>query len=244
MQLSRPIAVSIAGFDPSAGAGILADIKTFEQHEVYGMGICSALTRQNDSQFMGLDWVEDDALLAQLESINKFTISAFKIGIIKSLSSLRKVIVYIKIHHSEANIVLDPVLKASAGFSFHDNLEPETLMFILQNISLITPNYNEMQFLEEILGDKVVKYCNVLLKGGHNPEKEGTDILYQHSSPIEISPILNKVYPKHGSGCVLASAITANLVKGHSLEQSCRDAKAYTEAFLSSNSTLLGYHKS
>ena len=243
MSMNRPIAVSIAGFDPSAGAGVLADIKTFEQNEVYGFGICSALTRQNDREFMGVDWIEYEQILEQLlPLINKFEISAFKIGIVKSLYLLNKLILYIKNHCKEAKIVIDPVLKASAGFAFHEKLDTEQLKFILKEATLITPNFDEMQILRDTLGDEPFHYGNVLLKGGHNPNKKGVDILYNSHSPIEIEATNTKVSSKHGSGCVLSSAITSNLAKGKDLYTSCRDAKAYTEAFLNSNSSLLGYH--
>ncbi len=88
------------------------------------------------------------------------------------------------------------------------------------------------------------KYCNVFLKGGHSKEKQGRDYLYTTNG---------KVYPyrakkisetgKHGSGCVLSSAITANLANGLSLQRSCLKGNDYVTKFLMSNKTVLGYHK-
>lgn len=243
MSVSRPIAVSIAGFDPSAGAGILADIKTFEQNGVYGFGVCSALTRQNDREFFGVDWMEYEEIVEQLlPLITKFEIYSVKVGIIKSLDILNKLILYIKSLCKQAKIVVDPVMKASAGFSFHEQFDPEQLKLVLRECEVITPNYDEMQFLRQILEDEPFRYGNVLLKGGHHPDKKGIDTLYLDTSPIDIPAINQAVFAKHGSGCVLSSAIASNLAKGNNLYNSCKEAKAYTEAFLSSNSSLLGYH--
>jgi hydroxymethylpyrimidine/phosphomethylpyrimidine kinase len=243
MSMSRPIAISIAGFDPSAGAGILADIKTFEQNGVYGFGVCSALTRQNDREFIGVDWLAYEQIVEQLlPLVNKFEISAVKVGIVKSLYVLNKLILYIKSHCKLAKIVIDPVLKASAGFSFHEQFDPEQLKSVLRECDVITPNYEEIQFLRQVLGDEPFHYGNVLLKGGHHPDKKGIDTLYLDTSPTDIPAINQAIFAKHGSGCVLSSAIASNLAKGKNLVDSCKEAKAYTETFLSSNSSLLGYH--
>ncbi|WP_207533291.1 hydroxymethylpyrimidine/phosphomethylpyrimidine kinase [Desertivirga arenae] len=243
MQNERPIALSIAGLDPSAGAGLLADIKTFEQHKVVGFGACSALTCQNDSEFLSIDWLDAEGVIRQLEPLfNKFAISTVKVGLVKDLENLNEVIVYIKKASLKVKIVWDPVLKASAGFSFHEHWDRNLFKDILHKIFLITPNYNELQNLNKVLGDDLVKFASVLLKGGHNPELLGIDVLYEDHLPQEIPSGVKGIHQKHGSGCVLSSAITARLAKGFSLLESCRLAKTYTETFLNSNPTLLGYH--
>jgi len=242
--MSRPYVVSIAGFDPSGGAGVLADIKTFEAHKVYGMGVCSAITFQNDASFLGIEWLDVKEIIRQLEPIiTKFAISAVKVGIIKNLQTLIEVIDYIENFHQGIKIVLDPVLKASAGFDFHGDLNVNEIIKVLKQVTLVTPNYNEMLSLENMLKSAPLKaYTNVLLKGGHNPEQEGTDILFFEGKVIEIPPKVEDITAKHGSGCVLSSAITSNLALGHSLPQSCVLAKEYIEQFLNSNTTPLGYH--
>ena len=96
-EMSRPYVISIAGFDLSAGAGILADIKTFEQHKVYGFGACTALTSQNDQEFLNLSWLSTENILQQLEPLlGRFEIQACKIGIIPSLKTLAAVLKFIK----------------------------------------------------------------------------------------------------------------------------------------------------
>ncbi|WP_207420776.1 hydroxymethylpyrimidine/phosphomethylpyrimidine kinase [Desertivirga brevis] len=243
MQNKRPVVLSIAGLDPSGGAGLLADIKTFEQHKVVGFGACSALTCQNDSEFLSIEWVDAKGVITQLAPLfNKFTISTVKIGIIRDLPLLSEVIIYIKRANSDVKLVWDPVLKASAGFSFHEQWDSKLLKDILDHIFLITPNFNELGNLNRVLEEDLIKYANVLLKGGHNPELPGIDVIYEHQLAQEIPSGVREIHQKHGSGCVLSSAITARLAQGYSLLEACRLAKAYTETFLNSNSTLLGYH--
>jgi hydroxymethylpyrimidine/phosphomethylpyrimidine kinase len=248
MPETRPYVLSIAGFDPSAGAGVLADVKTFEMHRVYGFGICSALTIQNDTDFLKVTWLETREIIEQLEPLlDKFKIKACKIGIVKDLETLLAVISYLKERQPDIRIVLDPVLKASAGYTFHSRLDQINLKKILREIQLVTPNYEEIQQLygdlpPAVAAKTLTAYCAVLLKGGHNPATPGTDFLFQNDTVSALEPGFEVVHPKHGSGCVLSAAIAANLAHGHSLLEACRKGKQYTETFLSSNSTLLGYH--
>jgi len=237
MQQLRPYVLSIAGFDPSAGAGIIADCKTFEQLGVYGFGACSALTVQNDDEFFKVQWLSADEIIEQLQPLTKkFSIAACKIGIIGSLEVLQGVIAFLKQHNPFIQIVWDPVLKASAGYNFHYEIHASKLREVLSAITLLTPNYTGFEQLQP--GNA----CAVLLKGGHRPDRPGVDTLYEADSHKIINFGAEKVFPKHGSGCVLSAAITAQLAKGDSLQEACRKAKQYIEAFLNSNHSLLGYH--
>jgi hydroxymethylpyrimidine/phosphomethylpyrimidine kinase len=243
----RPYVMSIAGFDPSGGAGILADVKCFEQHRVYGFGVCSALTVQTDDHFISCEWMNSEQIIAQLEPLfTKFRISGCKIGLIKDVEVLMEVLFFIRAQNKEVMIILDPVLKASAGFQFHQwNITQ--LIPVLALIDLITPNYNEMlsmgsvETAEETAGLWAV-HCPVLLKGGHNTTAIGTDLLFEKAAALELKPGVVLDRQKHGSGCVLSAAITANLALGQTLEDACRNGKMYVENFLNSNNTLFGYH--
>lgn len=249
MPDTRPYVLSIAGFDPSGGAGILADVKAFEMHRVYGFGVCSALTVQNDTDFRKVQWLGTQEITEQLEPlVSRFDIRACKIGIVQNMDVLLEIILYLKRRQPAIQIILDPVLKASAGFAFHGIPEDEKLMPVLQNIALATPNYNEIQQLSPGLpptdaARTMAQHCAILLKGGHNPEAPGTDYLFQQDFCTALEPTLPVVSPKHGSGCVLSASIAANLALGYILSEACRRGKYYTESFLSSNPTLLGYHQ-
>lgn len=247
---NRPYVLSIAGFDPSAGAGVLADVKCFEQHEVYGFGICSALTVQTDNDFIKNDWLDAGQIIDQLAPLlAKFPITACKIGLIKDSVVLLEVITYLKLHAPTLIIVVDPVLKASSGYEFHDWKNGLGILSpILRQIDLITPNYPEMLNMGgkaevHATANTWAAHCPVLLKGGHIADNIGTDYLFEQGIVHELKPGLPKIYQKHGSGCVLSASTTAYLAKGSTLLNACTQAKQYIEHFLNSNNTLLGYHK-
>ncbi|WP_207514125.1 hydroxymethylpyrimidine/phosphomethylpyrimidine kinase [Longitalea luteola] len=248
MQPLRPYVLTIAGFDPSGGAGVLADCKTFEQHGVYGFGVCTAWTVQTDDRFLNIHWLSEEQIIEQLEPLlGKFVVSTCKIGVINSPQTLLRVIRFLKEYNPAIRIVWDPVLKASAGFEFHEVNTFHNLEEILTEIALLTPNYHELQQLQLITGEDLVKddfavFCPVLLKGGHRPDAPGTDTLYEPGGLTVIEAGVDKVFQKHGSGCVLAAAITARLAAGVPLKKACRLAKQYVESFLNSNQSLLGYH--
>lgn len=248
MQTKRPYILTIAGFDPSSGAGLIADIKTFEQLRCYGLAVQTANTIQTDEHFVDCKWIDQNTIKQQLETlINRFQIKYVKVGIVEDWQFLLDCIKMIKQFQQDAKIILDPVLRSSTEFEFHSSNE---VLFnqLLSELFLITPNYQEIQkFYANKSVEETIKHIssktNLLLKGGHRNEFIGQDILYTTTNQeIEINPELTNCTEKHGSGCVLASAITSYLALGHSLEESCRKGKFYTEQFLSSNQNLLGYH--
>ncbi len=246
----RPTVLSIAGFDPSAGAGILADVKTFEACEVNGMGVVSALTFQNDIAFEKVEWLELSKIIEQIEVLQKrFGFEYIKIGLIENLEILYQLISYLRSSCTNVKIIWDPILKASAGFKFYSIENQNLLEAICTQLYLITPNIPEAKVLgtnndEQENVKYLSSFCNVYLKGGHNEEKTGVDYLFtKDKNEILFPTTAGIVYAKHGSGCVLSSAITANLAKGFTLEEACWEAKKYITEFLLSNDTLLGYHK-
>ena len=250
MPKERPCVLSIAGFDPSGGAGVLADIKTFEQHKVLGMGVVTGLTFQNDSEFDGVKWVEADEIIKQIEALTrKFKFEFIKIGMIQNLESLEKILASCKLQVTSCKIIWDPILKATAGFEIHKNLDKEKLLSILKNIFLLTPNTEEINIFTGLSdpmksAEQLSKYCNVLLKGGHSEKKKGYDYLFTTEGKVySFRPKEISETGKHGSGCVLSSSITANLANGNNLQRACLKGKDYVTKFIMSNKTLLGYHK-
>lgn len=244
----RPYVISMAGLDPSAGAGLLADIKTFEVLGVYGLGVCTALTVQTDNRFITVEWQTAQQIIAQAAPLlESFPVGYCKIGIIKDTATLLEVITVISQLRPGIRFILDPVLKASAGFPFHDPEQLYMWQHVLQHMYLVTPNYDEALLLTnlhdgEAAATALLQYCSVLLKGGHGPGIRGLDTLYTRTGTTDIPAGPCDIFPKHGSGCVLSAAITAQLAAGSSLPVACITAKRYTERFLASNSSLLGYH--
>ncbi|WP_415329381.1 hydroxymethylpyrimidine/phosphomethylpyrimidine kinase [Chryseobacterium sp. MMS23-Vi53] len=246
MQIECPFVMSVAGYDPSGGAGLLADIKTFEQLRVQGLGICTAMTLQTESEFYNLQWQPIDEILSAINVLmKKYQVEVVKIGVVKDAKFLSEIIKIIKTNNSEAKIIWDPVLKSTSEFSFFDLNTISDLKNILNQIDLITPNYNEYKLLKE---NRLFKdhenSCSILIKGGHREDRIGTDILIQNGKEICIEPndTGSNFYPKHGSGCVLSSAIASHLTKEENLEKACRKGKSYIEKFLTSNPNLLGFH--
>lgn len=249
METGRPVVLSIAGFDPCGGAGLLADIKTFEQHKVYGLGISTAQTLQTENDFYAIRWEQESDIMRCLETmLSCYNIKAVKIGIVEDTCSLKKIVSLIHQKDETIKIVADTVLRSSTGFDFQtDRINKEVFQEVLSKIYLITPNYTETVALMPAPDAKeaaqiLASHCHVLLKGGHNKEELGVDYLYMNSGIEKLDGNTDGVYAKHGSGCVLSAAITANLALGFDLVGACRNAKRYIEQFLSSNKSLLGYH--
>jgi hydroxymethylpyrimidine/phosphomethylpyrimidine kinase len=247
MSDSRPYVLSIAGFDPSGGAGILADIKTFENNKVYGLGVSTAITFQNDEAFESLNWISVQDIKKQIQVLSKrFTFEWVKIGLIENIDVLSQIIYTLKNINPDCKIIWDPILKASAGFVFHKGLDEEKLLNTCRKIFLITPNLEEIKVLFPELSiveatAYLSAFCNVLLKGGHGNAEQANDILYIKNKKIVFeSKKFN--YEKHGTGCVLSSAILSELALGNDLENSCRLGKEYINEFIKSHSGLLGYH--
>lgn len=245
MQKERPFVITIAGFDPSGGAGLLSDIKTLEQVKVMGLGVCTALTLQTASQCLSLEWRSIDEVTREIDVLmNHYPVSVVKVGIVKDAEFLSKIIKTVKSCNPDVKIVWDPVLKSTSEFTFFNLETLPMLKNILDKISLITPNYNEYSILKEnnLLSEE--NLCSVLIKGGHREDRLGTDVLVEGGNEILLEPTNGDFiyYPKHGSGCVLSSAIAGELAKGKSLEIACRKGKLYIEQFLKSNPYLLGTH--
>lgn len=249
MSGNRPFALSIAGFDPSAGAGVLADVKTFEQHQVYGLAVNTGNTIQTENAFHQMDWTALDFVLSSLKTLfESYAIKAVKIGIVPSLAYLGEVVQEIKKRSPETKIVWDPVLRSTTDFEFTQVENQQQLQAILTMIDLVTPNQHEVRLLasnEEMVESAALSlavHSAVLLKGGHAAEQPGTDHLYVGGKMFSFHPVTKNVSEKHGSGCVLSSAIAANLALGQDLKSACGNAKKYTEKILASNQTLLAYH--
>jgi hydroxymethylpyrimidine/phosphomethylpyrimidine kinase len=246
-DFSRPYVMSIAGFDPSAGAGILADIKTFEASRAYGLGVCSAITFQNDQEFEGVSWISKEDILHQAAVLlKKYPVTYVKIGLVENADVLLYLIR--EMHLLSPGLLFIWDLKASAGFDFLHTPNQARLNEICAELFLITPNIPEAVELgesgaAELNASVLSEYCNVFLKGGHHPHKAGEDFLFlKKGKRISFGGRTFKVQPKHGSGCILSSAIAARLAKGAELEKACLLAKDYILEVLESNDSLLGYH--
>ena len=248
MLSERNYIISVAGFDPSGGAGLLADVKTFEQHKVYGLSVSTGTTLQTEDKFYSVEWADLKSVLNALDVLlDSYPVKIIKTGIVPSFDFLFELVSHIKNRNPEIKIIVDPIIKSSTGFSFQKKIESEKLIDVLKNIYLITPNLQEAKMLTGIdntddAAKKLSEYCNVLLKGGHSEKSTGIDFLYENENVTELKPTETNLSAKHGSGCVLSSAIASNLALGFDLKKSCIEGKKYVEQFLGSSKSLLGFH--
>lgn len=252
MPRVRKNILTIAGFDPSGGAGCLADIKSFEANKTLGYAVQTALTIQNKDTFDKIYWNTKEQIIQQLDILYKSTNFEFvKIGLVENLDSLQLLVDYILSKNNQSIIVWDPILKVSAGYKIHDDLDYTLVKKLLKKITIITPNFNECSLIfgtnklaslkviiDEINGAKLV------LKGGHNEVNKGKDFLFiPGKEVVSFNPKpTHHISEKHGSGCVFSSVLIANLAKGSPLSKSVLRTKRYMENFLSSTTDLLGYH--
>lgn len=241
MQNKRPIVCSVAGFDPCGGAGILADIKTFEQLQVQGMAVITGYTVQTEEQCLRVDWRQLDDVVGELDVLlQRYDVAAVKIGIVPDAGFLQAMVRHIKRHRHHTQIVWDPVLRSSSGLVFFNMETLPRLARVLPDIDLITPNFPEYEFLMEHLD---LQDTAVLVKGGHHPDLKGVDTLCYGHLEVRIEPETDgPVAEKHGSGCVLSSAITSHLAHGETMGDACKRGKQYIENYLKSSPTLMGIH--
>lgn len=243
----RPVVLTIGGFDPSAGAGVLADIKTFEQHQVYGLAVNTANTVQNEDEFESVNWLNEDLIYEQLEVLQRrYVIVGVKFGLVPSFNFISKVLDNWKAQ--KPIVVWDPILSISAGYDLKHEISVAKNLY--SKINVITPNREEMCQLAnssnaEISALLTSELTTVYLKGGHllSSNKLGTDIVYSNGKlEISIEPTTSEISSKHGSGCILSASLLANLAKGMNIKDAATTTKYYIDQRLSSNRSLLAYH--
>ena len=237
-------ALSIAGSDCSGGAGIQADIKTMTMNGVYAMSVITALTAQNTTGVRAIQESTPEFLKQQIDAVfEDIYPDAVKIGMVASSELIHVIAERLRFYEAR-NVVVDPVMVASAGSSLMKQNAVQTLIKELLPIStLVTPNIPEAQVLSGMTignkGDVITaakwignRYqCAVLLKGGHSIN-DANDLLYADG---EIRWFEGKRIDNpntHGTGCTLSSAIASNLARGFALDESVQRAKNYVSGAL------------
>lgn len=235
-------ALTIAGTDPSGGAGIHADLKTFQELQSYGMSVITSIVAQNTTGVQAITHVSLDMIEQQLDSVmSDMPIHAFKTGMIANQEMME--IIYKKIVNLEAPYVMDPVMVATSGDTLIEEQARNYLRTkLLPLTTVVTPNIPEAEFLtgEKIVTEDDMKQAAkiivkefgagaALIKGGHR-EGEAIDFLYDGSIMHSFSSPRIHTKNTHGTGCTYAAAITANLSKGSSLYEAVKSAKEFVTA--------------
>ena len=231
MKLS---ALTIAGFDPSGGAGILNDIKTFQALKIYGTAVITALTAQNVKKVEGIFPVDVEFIEKQIDVVlDEGNIVYAKTGMLYSSEIIKAVADKVEEHNLK--IVVDPVMVAgSGGLLSQNNMVRSLKKYLLPLAQLTTPNIYEAQAISGIeIGDeedalkaslKIGEICNVVVTGGH---LKGNDVFYNGSITVLEGELL-ETENVHGSGCTYSAACTAYLVKGCKLEEAVLNAGIFT----------------
>lgn len=242
-------ALTVAGFDGSAGAGILADIKAMRDFGVYGTAVCTALTVQNESSFSEPGFLPWERIRAQLEKLHEVrTYDFVKIGLVQDAETLRRIVEWIRGQNENAFVIWDPIMGATAGYRFFSDGDADKFFPVFSRINLITPNRFEYAYLGLGVADSrrevlIGSGTSVLLKGGHAEGDNSVDILWHDGQKFEFSSRRLSGVDKHGSGCTLSSAILANVALGKSLPEACREAKGYIEKWLEGGEGRTGWVK-
>ncbi len=229
------IAMSIAGFDPSGGAGILNDIKTFSAFGVYGTAVITALTAQNINKVEGIQPVDPHFIEKQIDTVLKQEQIKFaKTGMLYSDKIIKTVAK--KVVEHDLKVVVDPVMIAgTGGFLSQKDIARSFKKYILPVAELTTPNIHEAQEISGVKIEstedsieaalKIGEICNVVVTGGH---LEGNDVLFDGSIKV-IEGELVESDNTHGSGCTYSSAIVASLVKGDTIETAVKKAGKFVK---------------
>ena len=233
-----PILLTIAGFDPSCGAGTAADLKTFAAHGCYGIAAITSLTVQNTQGVATVHNTPSAELRAQLEALaNDCGIAAVKIGMLGNRGNAAATAEFLDANRF-AHVVLDPVIRSSSGAELLDAAGVKFVATeLLKRVSVITPNVPEAELLTgltikdpadmEAAARKLVEMGAhaVIVKGGHM--ERAVDILLEGAEITNLAAEKVKVENTHGTGCAFSSALAAQLASGRSLFEAAALAKTY-----------------
>ncbi len=238
-----PVALTVAGFDPSGGAGVVADVKTFTAFGCFAAAAVTSLTYQNTNGVFGAAHQTAEALRAQvMPVVEDFCVAGAKTGMLPT----REIIAEVARLFREVELpapVVDPVVRSTSGYDLIDDAALDALKAELLPLArVVTPNLAEAEritglrirdragMLEAARVIRALGARAVLVKGGHL-EGEATDVLDDDGRVTTFTAPRIETTSTHGTGCTLAAGIAACLARGMSLEESVEAAKRFvTEA--------------
>ena len=240
-----PVALTIAGSDSSAGAGIQADLKTFSALGVYGLNAVTCIVAEIPGKVSRIEPVSAEIVREQIQVLLKnFPIDAIKTGLLCSAKIISAVAKAIqgkgRMSAQRIPIVIDPVIVATSGDMLLEAVAIEAYKKELFPLaSLITPNLDEAErLLRTVIRDRQAMHragkelerefgTAILLKGGHLRGRDAVDLLFIDGKVIEFSAPFVRGVATHGTGCTYSAAITAGLASGLALEEAIRRAKKF-----------------
>lgn len=259
MNVKPKICLTIAGLDPSGGAGIIADIKTFTSFGCFATAAVTSLTFQNTKGVFGASHQTSETVRGQIEPVlQDFEVSALKTGMLPTIEVIEETARIVRENKLE-NLVVDPVVRSTSGF---DLIDDSALQSLIENLfplsAVITPNIPEAERIAgmRITNEKEIRLAakrmqdygakNVIIKGGHlplnnleyknsatelSPTGRAIDFMFVEEETFTFSAEFLETTATHGTGCTFAAAIAANLANGKSLYEAVETAKRFvTEA--------------
>jgi len=244
---ATPVALTIGGSDSGGGAGIQADLKTFQRFGVYGTSALTLVTAQNTLGVRGVHLLSPELVVAQIAAVAEdFEVRAAKTGALGSAEIIEAVAAALE-EHTLPNLVVDPVMISKHGDPL---LAPGAIDVLKTRLfptaSLVTPNLHEAAALlgravgsEAEMRDAARVVCGLgaaaaLVKGGHLPGGEAVDLLYDGSEFVRLVAPRIETRHTHGSGCAYSAAIAALLARGGTLADAVREAKEFISRAIAS----------
>jgi len=251
-----PVCLTIAGLDPSGGAGIIADIKTFSAFGCFATAAVSSLTFQNTTGVFGAEHQSAEAVRRQVDPIiEDYEIAAVKTGMLPTREVIEEAARLVG-KMSGVHLVVDPVVRSTSGFDLIDDAALRSLIDVLFPLSdVVTPNKSEAERISGITirsnqdvraAAKVMQSMgarNVLIKGGHAVDetqapRKAIDHLFLGEAVHVFETAFIETKATHGTGCTLAAAIAANLALGNELVDCVRIAKEFVTRAISTAPNL------
>ncbi|HTH51354.1 MAG TPA: bifunctional hydroxymethylpyrimidine kinase/phosphomethylpyrimidine kinase, partial [Pyrinomonadaceae bacterium] len=238
----KPVCLTIAGLDPSGGAGVIADVRTFDAFGCFPTAAITSVTFQNTTGVFGATHLSAEDVRQQIEPVlDDFLVAAVKTGMLPTREIIEVVADIIR-ERDLKNMVVDPVVRSTSGYDLIDNAALRVLVEQLFPLAdLITPNIPEAERITGVAFESIddiraaadimheMGARNVLIKGGHFAnEQRAVDWLF--SSDREMQGFDSEFFDTtatHGTGCTLASAIAANLALGNNLADAVAAAKEF-----------------
>ncbi|MBA4494535.1 bifunctional hydroxymethylpyrimidine kinase/phosphomethylpyrimidine kinase [Paenactinomyces guangxiensis] len=239
-------ALTIAGSDSGGGAGIQADLKTFQELRVFGMSALTAVTAQNTLGVTGIYELESEAVATQIDAVaTDIGVDAVKTGMIANIQIMKTIAAKIE-EHSIPNLVIDPVMIAKSGDSLlNSDARLALKKYLIPLATVVTPNLPEAEVLTGLTLDSLdsrkqaarlivsMGARSVVIKGGHLAGEAAEDLFYDGNEFSILSAPRIETPHTHGTGCTFSAAITAHLAKGTSLPAAVQQAKTFITAAIS-----------
>jgi len=233
-EIKDNCSMTIAGLDPSGGAGLLADAKTFHSHGIYATCVVTCITAQNPFEVNSIEALDVSLIEDEIDTIlDVYPVRYIKTGMLYSRDIIS--LVSRKISEYQLKAVVDPVMVAESGANLSDDDFVKYFnKHMVKKSFLITPNIHEASLLSEVeicdedtmieAALKLSYDTNIVITGGH---LNGNDILCCVGEINKIEGKLVKTKNTHGTGCTYSASITSNLIKKHDILTSCKKSRQY-----------------